>query len=224
MQAGKKESLKFNMKIKIGILGSGVVAKSLASGFLKYGYEVMLGTRDLAKLNNFADKANVGTFSDTAKWADTIVRACKGSAAEEVLKLAGTENLKGKTIIDTTNPISDLPPENGVLKFFTDLNFSLMEKLQEHNPETHFVKCFSCVGNALMVDPDFTEGKPTMFICGNNPEAKKETVGILEKFGWEYSDMGTAEAARAIEPLCILWCIPGFINNSWSHAFKLLKK
>lgn len=212
------------MKKKIGILGSGVVAKSLASGFVKYGYEVMLGTRDVTKLNNFADKTNVGSFSETAEWADTIVLACKGTAAEEVLKLAGEANLNGKTIIDTTNPISDLPPENGVLKFFTDLNFSLMEKLQAHMPEANFVKCFSCVGNALMVDPVFPQGKPTMFICGNKEEAKKEVEMILEKFGWEYEDMGKAEAARAIEPLCILWCIPGFTNNSWSHAFRLLKK
>ena len=91
-------------------------------------------------------------------------------------------------------------------------------------PEANFVKCFSCVGNALMVDPGFPEVKPTMFICGNKEEAKKEVEMILEKFGWEYEDMGKAEAARAIEPLCILWCIPGFTNNSWSHAFKLLKK
>lgn len=212
------------MKRKIGILGSGVVAKALASGFLKNNCEVMLGTRDLAKLNNFADNANVGSFYDTAKWAETIVLACKGSAAEDVLKLAGAENLKNKTIIDATNPIADLPPENGVLKFFTDLNYSLMEKLQSQFPDARFVKCFSCVGNAFMVDPDFKEGKPTMFICGNNDDAKKEVVSILEKFGWDYEDMGTAEAARAIEPLCILWCIPGFKTNNWNHAFKLLKK
>lgn len=212
------------MKNKIGILGSGVVAKSLAGGFVKYGYEVMLGTRDVTKLNSFTDKANVGSFSETANWADLIVLACKGTAAEEVLKLAGEANLQGKTVIDTTNPISDLPPENGVLKFFTDLNFSLMEKLQNHIPEANFVKCFSCVGNAFMVDPEFPEGKPTMFICGNNAEAKKEVEMILEKFGWEYADMGGAEAARAIEPLCILWCIPGFLSNSWNHAFRLLRK
>lgn len=212
------------MKTKIGILGSGVVAKSLAGGFLKYGYEVMMGTRDIEKLNNFTDKANVGSFSETSKWAEIIVLACKGSAAEEVLKLAGSDNLNGKTIIDTTNPISDLPPENGVLRFFTDLNLSLMEKLQHHTPEAHFVKCFSCVGNAFMVDPDFPDGKPTMFICGNNPEAKKEVESILSKFGWEYVDMGSEEAARAIEPLCMLWCIPGILSNSWNHAFRLLKK
>ena len=212
------------MKSKIGILGSGVVAKALAFGFIKNGYEVMLGTRDINKLNNFTDKANIGSFEETAKWADTIVLACKGTAAEEVLRLAGVKNLINKTIIDTTNPISDLPPENGVLRFFTDLNLSLMEKLQSHVPEAHFVKCFSCVGNVFMVDPDFTDGKPTMFICGNNADAKKEVETILDKFGWDYEDMGGAEAARAIEPLCILWCIPGFLSNKWNHAFRLLKK
>lgn len=212
------------MKTKIGILGSGVVAKSLAAGFLKNGYEVMLGTRDIEKLNNFTDTANIGSFEETAEWADTIVLACKGTAAEDVLRLAGTKNLKNKTIIDTTNPISDLPPENGVFKFFTDLNKSLMEKLQNHLPEANFVKCFSCVGNESMVDPDFPDGKPTMFICGNNADAKKEVETILEKFGWEYEDMGGAEAARAIEPLCILGCIPGLLSNNWNYAFKLLKK
>ena len=212
------------MKKKIGILGSGAVAKALAKGFLKYGYEVMLGTRDIVKLNEFIDKANVGSFEDTAKWAETIVLACKGTAAEDVIKLAGVKNLKDKTIIDTTNPISDSPPDNGVLKFFTSYDESLMEKLQVHSQESNFVKCFSSVGSALMVDPEFKEGKPTMFICGNNPEAKKEVEGILEKFGWETEDLGGVQAARAIEPLCILWCIPGFLNNQWTHAFKLLKK
>ncbi len=211
------------MKNKIGILGSGVVAKALAAGFLKYGYEVMLGTRDLSKLEGFDSKAKTGTFGETAKWAETIVLACKGTAAEQVLKLAGHENLKGKTIIDTTNPIADAAPEKGILKFTTDLNESLMEILQKHVAEANFVKCFSCTGNAFMVDPKFPDGKPTMFICGNNREAKKEVEEILKKFGWDYEDLGSVEAARSIEPLCILWCIPGLIGNNWAHAFKLLR-
>ena len=83
---------------------------------------------------------------------------------------------------------------------------------------------FSCVGNALMVDPDFGGPKPTMFICGNDGGAKQEVTAILTEFGWETEDMGTAEAARAIEPLAMLWCIPGFLHNRWSHALKLLKQ
>ena len=98
-----------------------------------------------------------------------------------------------------------------------------MEELQELAPEAHFVKAFNCVGNSHMVDPKF-ESTPTMFICGNHPVAKKEVTEILDQFGWETEDMGMAEAARAIEPLAILWYIPGFRENRWDHAFKLLKR
>lgn len=211
---------------KIGILGSGTVAKALAKGFLNHGYEVMLGTRDAAKLADFQKENNVmvGSFAQTAAFGNLIVLATKGKFAAESLKLADFANLEGKTIIDTTNPIEDAPPENGVLKFFTSLDDSLMEQLQKLVPKAHFVKAFNCVGNRFMVDPDFNGQKPTMFICGNSEDAKNDVKIILNLFGWETEDMGKAEAARAIEPLCILWCLPGFLNNQWSHAFKLLKK
>ena len=150
--------------------------------------------------------------------------ATKGTAAEAALKAAGIANLKGKTVIDTTNPIADAPPVNGVLQYFTSQNESLMERLQALAPEAHFVKAFSCVGNAFMVNPDFNGVKPTMFICGNDDGAKSEVKAILDQFGFEVADMGAVEGARAIEPLCILWCIPGFLSNSWTHAFKLLKE
>jgi predicted dinucleotide-binding enzyme len=125
--------------------------------------------------------------------------------------------------MDATNPIADAPPENGVLKFFTNLDDSLMEQLQREFPDVGFVKAFNSVGSALMVNPEFKNGKPTMFICGNDAKAKEVVAGIVEQFGWESEDMGGAEAARAIEPLCILWCIPGFQKNEWNHAFKLLR-
>ena len=96
-------------------------------------------------------------------------------------------------------------------------------KLQAIHPEANFVKAYNSVGSAQMVNPSY-EVRPTMFICGNNPEAKKEVESINTAFGWETQDMGSAQAARAIEPLCMLWCIPGFLNNEWTHAFKLLKK
>ena len=99
-----------------------------------------------------------------------------------------------------------------------------MEELQKKYSQANFVKAFSCVGNALMVNPDFGGQKPTMFIAGNNDDSKNVVKKILDTFGWEMEDMGKAEAARAIEPLCILWCIPGFLQNRWTHAFKLLKK
>jgi 8-hydroxy-5-deazaflavin:NADPH oxidoreductase len=108
------------------------------------------------------------------------------------------------------------------LKFFTSHDESLMERLQREFPSANFVKAFNSVGSALMVNPQFKGGKPTMFICGNSEAAKKSVGGILDQFGWEVADMGSAEAARAIEPLCMLWCLPGFLRNEWVHAFKLL--
>ena len=216
------------MADKIGIIGSGMVGEALASGFLKYGHQVMRGSRDLSKLadwlKNAGSTASTGSFEETARFGDIVVLAVRGSAAESVLKLCGHQNLRGKTIIDTTNPIAEEPPVNGVLKYFTDINDSLMERLQRSVPEAHFVKAFSCVGSAHMVDPDFGGIKPTMFICGNDAASKAKVEAILTRFGWDIEDMGTAEAARAIEPLAILWCIPGFRTNRWGHALKLLKK
>jgi hypothetical protein len=162
-------------------------------------------------------------FETTANQNEIIVLAVKGDAALETLTLAGIENLNGKTIIDATNPIKNDAPINGVLSFFTTINHSLMEQLQQAAPKANFVKAFSCVGNGLMVNPSF-DTKPTMFICGNNVAAKKQVTTILHQFNWEVEDCGAIEAARAIEPLCILWCIPGFNKNQWTHAFKLLKR
>ncbi len=212
--------------MKIGILGSGSVAKTLGAGFIKHGHEVMLGTRDGAKLADFAKanpKAKIAGFAEAAKFGDVIVLAVKGTVAESALDLAGAANLKGKPVMDATNPIADAPPENGVLKYFTDMNKSLMEILQAKVPEAHFVKAFNSVGAAAMVNPSFKGGTPTMFIAGNDAAAKTTVTGILGQFGWETEDLGPAAAARAIEPLCILWCIPGFVKNDWFHAFKLLR-
>ena len=212
--------------MKVGVLGSGDVAKVLAGGFLKHGHDVMIGTRKPDKLAEWTRKnakARVGSFEDAAKFGELAVLAVKGTAAADALRAAGAHSLAGKAVIDATNPIADAPPANGVLKFFTTLDDSLMERLQKEFPEVHLVKAFNSVGNARMVDPAFAGGKPTMFICGNDAAAKKAVARVLGEFGWESEDMGGAEAARAIEPLCILWCIPGFLHNQWTHAFKLLK-
>jgi 8-hydroxy-5-deazaflavin:NADPH oxidoreductase len=211
--------------MNVGILGSGDVAKTLAGGFVKHGHEVTLGTRAPAKLAEWSAKnsrARIGTFAEAAASAELVVLAVKGTAAAEALHAAGAANLAAKPVIDATNPIADAPPVNGVLKFFTDLDESLLERLQREFPASRLVKAFNSVGNACMVNPQFEGGRPTMFICGNDESAKKIVSGILDQFGWETGDMGKAEAARAIEPLCMLWCIPGFLRNDWVHAFKLL--
>lgn len=212
--------------MNVGVLGSGDVAKALGVGFRAQGHEVMLGTRDPAKLADWLEAnpgARVGTFGEAAAHGGLLVLAVKGSAAEEVLALAGAENLVDKPVIDATNPLADTPPVNGVLGFFTGPNDSLMERLQRAHPKARFVKAFNSVGNAQMVGPQMDGGPPTMFICGNDEGAKATVREVLDTFGWETEDMGGVEAARAIEPLCILWCVPGFLGRGWDHAFKLLR-
>jgi 8-hydroxy-5-deazaflavin:NADPH oxidoreductase len=212
---------------KVSVLGSGDVGEVLANGFLKHGHEVLRASRDPQKLAGWkaaaGSQARVGSLGEAGAWGEVIVLAVKGTAAEAVVESAGVENLAGKLVLDATNPIAELPPENGVLRFFTDLNQSLMERLQKKAPEARFVKAFSCVGSPLMVNPKLPGGPPTMFICGNSAEAKAEAQKLLEQFGWDVADMGKVEGARAIEPLCMLWCIPGMNGGGWSHAFKLLR-
>ncbi|MCC6664780.1 MAG: NAD(P)-binding domain-containing protein [Polyangiaceae bacterium] len=212
---------------KYAVLGSGQVGQVLADGLLAEGHEVMRASREPSKLAEWKEKAGpkaqAGTFEQAARWGEQIVLAVKGSAAEQAVELAGPANLAGKTVIDATNPIADAPPVNGVLRFFTNLDESLMERLQKKAPEAHFVKAFSCVGNPFMIHPKFPGGPPTMFICGSHAGAKAEVTKLLASLGWEAADMGSIEAARAIEPLCMLWCIPGLSQNKWTHAFKLLQ-
>lgn len=207
-----------------------MVGKTLATAFLKEGHAVMMGTRDPSKADVTEWKsqnpsAQTGSFAETAAFGELLVLAAKGTVTPDVIKLAGEKNFSAKTVIDATNPIADAPPVNGVIQFYTDINQSQMERLQKLLPDARLVKAFNSVGSALMYKPDLPGGPPTMFICGNDDEAKLTTSGILKSFGWEVEDMGKAEAARAIEPLCMLWCIPGFLSNKWSnHAFKLLKR
>src|SRR5262249_34767337 len=209
---------------KIGVIGSAVVGQTLAQGFKKHGYDVRIASRTPAKLSEFCGKSGIaaGTFEDVAKWADVVVLAVKGSIAEEAVRIAGEGNLRGKVAIDATNPIADAPPVDGVLQYFTGPNSSLLEHLQKAFPSVRFVKAFNSVGAARMVNPDFTSGKPTMFYCGNDADAKTTVAKIVGQFGWEGLDLAAATAARAIEPLAQLWCIPGFRENRWTHAFKVL--
>lgn len=216
--------------MQIGVIGSGQVGRTLATSLLKEKHEVKLGTRDITNPAVIAwmahpdnQGATVGTFKEAAQFGEALVLAVKGSKVTDALDLAGFENFTGKVVMDVTNPIADVPPVNGVISFFTGPNESLMEIIQTRIPDAYVVKALNSIGSQHMYHPAFDDGPPTMFICGNDETAKTVVNDILVSFGWEVEDMGKAEAARAIEPLCILWCIRGFIRNQWNHAFKLLK-
>jgi len=215
--------------MRVGVLGSGVVGENLAAGFLKHGYQVFVGTRDPKdeSLTSWAAKTpgvKTGTFSEAAQFGELLVISVLARAVEDVIRLAGPQNFRGKTLIDTNNPISDAPPVDGVLEYFTEQNHSLGERIQQALPEAKVVKAFNSVGSTRMVNPHYEQGTPTMFLCGNDQAAKLQVSEIIRQFGWEPFDCGTIVAARALEPLCMLWCIPGFRSNSWTHAFKLLTK
>jgi 8-hydroxy-5-deazaflavin:NADPH oxidoreductase len=208
-----------------GVLGSGDVGQVLAKGLKDHGYEVRIGSRKPAKLAKYSKETGItaDTFEEVGRWGEALVLSVLGSAAESVLELVGKDQVDGKLIVDTTNPTTEDPPEQGVLRTFTGPNESLMERLQRAYPAARFVKAFNSVGSDRMVDPDFQGVRPTMFYCGDDAQAKATVARILDQFGWEGADMGGDLAARAIEPLAVLWCIPGFLQDSWTHAFKLLR-
>ncbi|HEX6805241.1 MAG TPA: NAD(P)-binding domain-containing protein [Terriglobales bacterium] len=215
--------------MKVGVLGSGVVGQTLAAGFLKHGHQVFVGTRDpkASDVTAWAEKnpkIEVGTFAQAAEFGELLVLAVLSRIVEDVIKLAGPNNFRGKTLIDTNNPIADAPPVDGVLQYFTQQNHSLGERIQRLLPDAKVVKAFNSVGAVRMVNPHYDQGTPTMFLCGNDATAKAQVSDISRQFGWEPFDCGTIVASRALEPLCILWCIPGLRSNSWTHAFKLLTK
>jgi predicted dinucleotide-binding enzyme len=214
--------------MKIGILGTGDVGKALSAGFSKLGYEVKIGTRDPnsdkshSLVKNSSGKVSVGTFNEAASFGDIIVLATLWSGTENAIKIAGKENFKSKVVIDTTNPLDfsqGMPPK--LTHGHTD---SGGEQVQRWLPDARIVKAFNIVGNAHMVNPNFPGGPPDMFICGNDAQAKKTVTDFLKNFGWSTIDIGGIEGARLLEPMCILWVLYGIQNNSWNHAFKLLKK
>jgi predicted dinucleotide-binding enzyme len=213
--------------MNIGILGSGSVGKVLGSGFLKHGRQVMLGTRDPLKpeVQKWVAEnptGSAGTFEQAARFGELVVLATLGRAAEEAIRLAGPSHFDGKTVMDTTNPIADTAPVGGILNFTTGPNESLGEQIQAVLPRARVVKAFNSVGAPNMVNPSYRQGPPTMFLCGENAEAKEQVSAIIRQFGWEPFDCGGITASRALEPLCILWCLRGFQHNQWDHAFKLL--
>ena len=215
--------------MKIGVLGSGIVGQTLGAGFAKCGHQVMMGTRkpQSEEVTTWLAKtpgASAGSFADAARFGDLVALAVQGLVVEKVLELTGAENCAGKTLIDATNPLADSPPVNGILRYTTGPNESLGEKIQALLPKAHVVKAFNSVGAGRMVNPQFEQGIPTMFLCGDNEAAKREVSGIITAFGWEPFDCGGIIAARAIEPLCMLWCLRGFQRNEWTHAFKLLTR
>ncbi|MGP8071621.1 MAG: NADPH-dependent F420 reductase [Thermoplasmata archaeon] len=211
---------------KVGILGSGDVGKQLGRGFAQHGFDVMVGSRDPAKLDSWRKetqgKVSTGTFAQAAAHGDFVILALNGSGTEAAIDLAGTNNFAGKLVLDATNPLDfshGMPP--GLLLGTTD---SLGERVQRMLPDAKVVKCFNTVSNVKMIDPKFKEGAPPMLICGNDAEAKKRTEAILRELGWPGAmDVGGIDGARWLEALVPLWVRTSQVLNTWEHAFKVVQ-
>ena len=212
--------------MKIGIVGSGGVAQTLANAYLEKGYEVKLGTRNSEKLaewlKNAGENASVGSFAEAAEFGDVIFISVLGEAALNAISLAGAENFKSKTVIDLTNPLDfsgGVPP-----KFTATLGNSLGEQIQKALPEANVVKAFNSIGASIMVDPKFGDETATLFIAGNDENAKAETEKLAKEFGWEVEDLGGIEQAFFLEAFASMWINYAFKHNQWMQAFKLLKR
>lgn len=210
---------------RIGVLGSGQVGRVLAAGFQSRGHDVCIGTRDPEASDDLQawgaqhDGIAVGSFAAAAEHGALIVLAVKGVAAEEALELAGHGRLAGKVVIDATNPLDFSGGGPGLAYGHTD---SGGERIQRGVPDARVVKAFNTVGNALFVDPQLASGRPTMFIAGEDADAKGVVSEVLDSFGWDALDVGGIERSRELESLCILWVAIGQARGgAWDHAITL---
>lgn len=212
--------------MKIGIIGSGNVAQSLGAGLAAAGHDIMLGSRTPDKREMTAWKkrvkkhGEVGNTTEAASFGEIIILAVAWHAAEDILEQIRPE-LPGKVVIDVTNPL--VWPDDGAPTLSVGLNMSGGEIVQQSLPDSHVVKTLNYSSHDRMAQPEYKEGVPVMFYCGNNDSAKKEVVGILSDLGWkDLVDLGDITKSRLLEQLCLLWVEYGAVRDTWSHAFAVL--
>jgi len=201
--------------MRIAILGSGLVGQSLARGLTRHGHEVRIGTRKDA-----VEDLPVGSPTEVVEGADLVFLSVQGTVAVDVA-VGVREQVRGKVLVDTTNPLDFSSGTPGLFVGHTD---SLGEQVQRAVPDAYVVKAYNTVGNTLFVDPDLPGGPPTMLIGGNSDDAKATVTGLLEETGWDVVDLGGIEASRWLEPICIAWVLYGSRTGTWDHAFRLLRR
>ncbi len=214
--------------MKIGVVGSGDVGRALGLGFSQQGHEVMIGTRypdkkELGHWRKAAGKnAQIGTTTQAADFGEVVILAIAWHAAENVLSQIRPE-AAGKIVIDVTNPLQfngDEPPS-----LTLGHTISGGEMVQQSLPDSHIVKTLNTIGHANMVQPNYKDGVPAMFLCGDNESAKTHTTALLEELGWkDIVDIGDIEKSRLLEPLCLLWVEYGVARDTWNHAISIIAK
>ena len=213
--------------MKIGILGSGVVGQQLGAGLIKNNHEVMIGTRDASKLVEWVKKnperSYIGTINETIEYGELIILATKGEFILDILNECDKEKFDGKVVIDVTNPLDSSkgnPP-----KLASSQGNSLGEQIQKVLPKSKVVKAFNTISAYIMISPTREGGEPDLWICGNDEKSKKKVDEIARQLGWKsVIDLGDISKSFLIEAFALLWIEYGFKNNTWTHAFRLMKK
>ncbi len=226
--------------MKIGILGTGIVGRTLAVKLIEDGHEVTIGTRDVSSTLAKIEKNRAGnppykewqaknpqvklsTFSDAATFGQVIFLTVHGLSAISAIDSAGKDNFAGKIVVDVTNPLD--ASQGMPHKFAVTLGNSLGEQIQRHIPEAKVVKAFNSIGAHIMVHPQREEGLPDLLIAGNDAKAKQWVNDLAISWGWNTTvDLGGIENSFWLETHAMLWILYGFNNNSWNHAFKFLRK
>jgi predicted dinucleotide-binding enzyme len=207
--------------MNIAVLGTGMVGRALAGRLDALGHSVVVGTRDPRATQARTEPDGMGnppftawhaqypavglaTFAEAAAGADLVVNASSGEAALELLRLAGAENLAGKVLVDIANPLdfsAGFPPT-----LFVKDSDSLGEQIQRAFPEARVVKTLNTLNASLMVEPKTLGEASTVFVSGDDPEAKATVTGLLQSFGHEdVIDLGGIETARGTEMLLPIW-------------------
>jgi predicted dinucleotide-binding enzyme len=197
--------------MKVAVLGTGMVGETIGTKMVALGHEVRMGSRTrgnakaMAWVKKAGAKASEGTFADAAGYGELVFNCTSGTGSLEALKSAGEDNLKGKTLVDISNPLDfskGMPPSLFVMG--TD---SLGEQIQRAFPATHVVKALNTINCQVMVDAARIPGEHTTFVAGNDEGAKKQVKQLLtENFGWKHVlDLGDISGARATEAYLLLW-------------------
>jgi len=215
---------------KIGILGTGMVGESIGTKLIELGYEVRMGSRTannekaMEWASKNGDRASTGTFNDAASFGELIVVCTKGDATVSVARSINPDLVKGKIIIVISNPLDfskGMPPF--LIPELTNTN-SLGEEVQKILSLANVVKTLDTVNCQIMVNPNKLSGPQTMFIAGNNSEAKKQVGELLEKFGWnEIVDLGDITGARATEMMMPIWIRIMVTTNNVQFGFKIVR-
>jgi predicted dinucleotide-binding enzyme len=198
--------------MRVAVLGTGIVARTLGSALLSNGHEVRLGSRAAANpaavawAEEIGGPASEGTFADAAGFGEIVINATAGAGSLEALQMAGTEQLAGKVLLDVANPLDTsrgMPPTLTVCN-----DDSLGEQIQRALPEVRVVKTLNTVTAAVMVDPNLVGGTHTIFVAGDDAAAKQQASDLLQEFGWPAAsilDLGDITAARGMEMYLPLW-------------------